>query len=630
MEKITMSSIREQFPMYADVPDDQLLIAVRKKYYNDIPMGQFVQRIQFDAPDPSAGGGTLQIGPFDTGIRTPESVDRFLSGAGKSFADLGRTAKRIGSMLRIGDYDEKEAQEDAELDKPLMNTTAGTVGKFAGDLALTAVPGYRAQQAITQGVRGAATVLPRAVGAVARGTAPYVGAAGSGAAVGAALSPEDLSGGAAIGALGGTAGEAGGRVLSAAYRGGKAIFEPLTETGRERILRRTLERYATDPAAVRAAAQNPQVLVPGVMPTLAEATLDPGIAQLQRGAMSASPDVASAIAESRGRQVAGYRSVLDDLAGNQGQRATAEAAREASANQLYGRAYAGGLNITPALQQQADDLMQLPAMQQAVAAARTRAANRGMNLTDAAGSVQGLHFAKLELDDMISAARRAGRGGEASDLMGVQQRLLGFLEQASPDYGAARRTYAQMSRPINQMDIGQELRDRALPALDDLSNGSLSRVNANRYAQALRNADQTARQATGRTGAAMADVMDPAQMARLQGVGQDMARYASAQELARVPGSPTAQYLGAQNVIRQFLGPLGIPQSAADSMIGRVASGLLGFPFRITQSQTEQLLARALTEPTVAARLMAARDPRTVMEILQPFAAQFAVQASTQ
>jgi len=57
---------------------------------------------------------------------------------------------------------------------------------------------------------------------------------------------------------------------------------------------------------------------------------------------------------------------------------------------------------------------------------------------------------------------------------------------------------------------------------------------------------------------------------------------------------------------------------------------LLGFPFRITQSQTEQLLAQALTEPAVAARLMAAKDPRTVMEILQPFAAQFAVQASTQ
>jgi hypothetical protein len=127
----------------------------------------------------------------------------------------------------------------------------------------------------------------------------------------------------------------------------------------------------------------------------------------------------------------------------------------------------------------------------------------------------------------------------------------------------------------------------------------------------------------------MANVLDPAQMQSVQGVGQDMARYASAQELARVPGSPTAQYLGAQNVIRQFLGPLGIPQSAADSMIGRVASGLMDLPFRLTQSQTEQLLARALTEPGVAAKIMAAQDPRTIVEILRPFMAQAAVQMDT-
>lgn len=626
MEKITMSSIREKFPMYADVPDDQLLIAVRKKYYSDIPMGQFVQGIQFDAPDPSAGGGTLQIGPFDTGIRTPESVDRFLSGAGKSFADIGGTVKRIGNMFGIGDYDEKAAQEDAKLDKPLMNTTAGTVGKFAGDLALTAVPGYRAQQAITRGVQGAATVLPRAVGAVTRGVAPYVGAAGSGAAVGAALSPEDLSGGAATGALGGAVGEAGGRVLSAGYRGGKAIFEPLWEGGRERILRRTLERYATDPAAVRAAAQNPQVLVPGVIPTLAEATMDPGIAQLQRGAISASPDVASAVAQSRASQMAGYRRVLDDLAGSAGQREALETAREAAASSMYGRARTEGLASTPELDAKIGALLKKPVIQKAITGAKEKALNEGIDIADPTGSVRGLEYVLRRLDDEISAAAKDDKGV----FMNVKDELLSYLEGASPSFMQARSAYRTASRPINQMDIAQTLREKAIPSLDEFSNGALARVNANRYTTALRDADATARKATGMRGAKMSNVIDPAQMTKFENVGKDMARFASAQELAKVPGPATAQYLGAQNVIRQFLGPLGIPQSAVDSMIGRVASGLLGYPFKITQSQTEQLLARALTEPTVAARLMAARDPRTVMEILQPFAAQFAVQASTQ
>jgi hypothetical protein len=231
---------------------------------------------------------------------------------------------------------------------------------------------------------------------------------------------------------------------------------------------------------------------------------------------------------------------------------------------------------------------------------------------------------------MISAAKRAGNNNEASALIETQGNLVDFLRQASPKYGEALDTFKSMSRPINQMDVGQTLRDKALPALTDLGDGSLARVNANSYANALRNADATARKATGMTGAKMESVMEPAQMDQITGIGKDMARYASAQELARVPGSPTAQYLGAQNVVRQFLGPLGIPQSAADSMVGRIASGLMGLPFAMTQSKTEQLLARALTDPKTAAKIMAAKDPKTIAEILRPYAAQTAIQMDTQ
>jgi hypothetical protein len=213
--------------------------------------------------------------------------------------------------------------------------------------------------------------------------------------------------------------------------------------------------------------------------------------------------------------------------------------------------------------------------------------------------------------------------------MDTQTKLLGFLTESSPAYGQAIDTFRQMSRPINQMDVAQALRDKALPALTDLGDGSLARVNANSYANALRNADATAQRATGMTGAKMASVMDPAQMQSIEGIGKDMARYASAQELARVPGSPTTQYLGAQNIIRQFLGPLGLPQSMADSMLGRISSGLLTMPFKMTQSKTEQMLARALSDPQVAAKIMATKDPKTIAEILRPYVAQVMVQATT-
>jgi hypothetical protein len=616
MEKVKLSSLREQYPMYADLNDDQFLIGFRKKFYSDIPASKFYNRIEYDTQrmDPTEGMGT---------------GEKFLAGLGKTFVDLGRSGKRVANMVGIGDYTAEKAAEDERLDKSLMNTGAGQAGKFVGDVALTAVPGYRAQQAVTQGVRAGARFLPQATAKVARGAAPYIGAATAGAGVGAALTPEDMSGGAQMGALTGAVGEAGGRVLSATYSGAKAALEPLTAAGRERVLKRTLDRFATDPAKVRAAAQAPVELVPGVTPTLAEATMDPGIAQLQRGAAASSPDVASALAEARGRQVAGYRGVLDDLAGNDGKREFFESMRDSTADSLYSKARSEGLQMDEALQGQVAEILKRPSIQSAMDQAKMLASEKGIDITNPAGSAAGLMYVDDALSDQIGSAARAGNNKLVSALRDTQDQLRSFLDQAAPSYGEARRTYQAMSRPINQMAIGQTLRDKALPALTDLSDGSLARVNANSYANALRNADKTAAQATGLRSATMANTLDAAQMEGVQGIGQDMARYASAQELARVPGSPTAQYLGAQNVIRQFLGPLGIPQSAADSMIGRVASGLMDLPFRLTQSQTEQLLARALTEPGVAAKIMAAQDPRTIVEILRPFVAQATVQLDT-
>lgn len=623
MEKIKLSSIREQFPMYGDLGDDQLLIALRKKYYADIPPAQFYNRIDYDTQrvDPTAGMST---------------TEKVLAGAGKSMTDIFRSGKRLANMVGIGDYDEAAAKADQELDKPLMNTTAGKVGKYGTDVALTFVPGLKGQQMITEGVKTGARVLPRAVQATTRAASPYIGAAGSGAVLGAITSPEDMSGGASMGAMAGAGGEAAGRVLSAAYKGGKAVFEPLTEEGRNRVLKRTLERFATNPNKLRDPALIPSnVTVPGRMPqlapgTLAEATLDPGIAQLQRAAASASPDVASALAEARGRQVAGYKGILDELAGNDGKREFFDAARNATADSLYAQARAGGLQMDDALQAQVGDLLKRPSVQSAVEQAKVLAKEKGIDITNPSGSATGLMYVDDALSDQIGSAARAGNNKLVAALRDTQDQLRSFLDQAAPAYGEARRTYAEMSRPINQMDIGQTLRDRAIPALADMSDGSLARVNANSYANALRNADATAAKATGLRSAKMANVLDPDQLRAVEGIGEDMARYATAQELGRVPGSPTAQYLGAQNVIRQFLGPLGIPQSAADSMIGRITTGLLSLPFKLTQSQTEQLLARALTEPGVAAKIMSTTDPRTIAEMLQPYMAQLAVQGQIQ
>jgi hypothetical protein len=104
------------------------------------PKDEVFQQWKASQPDPSAGGGTLQVGPWDTGIKTPESVDRFLSGAGKAFFDVGRG---VGQLF--GKVSREDVEATRQLDAPLMGTKAGVLGNVAGNVAMTsplfAVPG---------------------------------------------------------------------------------------------------------------------------------------------------------------------------------------------------------------------------------------------------------------------------------------------------------------------------------------------------------------------------------------------------------------------------------------------------------------------------------------------------------
>lgn len=104
---------------------------------------------QPEAPvDPSAGGGTLSIGPFDTGIKTSQGVDRFLAGAGRAIVNVGRGAEQVGAKVmdrwfpqetsRSSQLQAEEAQRRQQ-DAPLTATTAGKIGGVVGGIA-TAVP----------------------------------------------------------------------------------------------------------------------------------------------------------------------------------------------------------------------------------------------------------------------------------------------------------------------------------------------------------------------------------------------------------------------------------------------------------------------------------------------------------
>jgi hypothetical protein len=110
-------------------------------------------------PDPSVGGGTLSIGPFDTGIRTSQAVDRALAGAGKFLFDVGRGVKQLtGNMSR------EEVDEVKRRDAPLMHARAGKVGNIGGGIAfslpLAMVPGINTYAGATLAGAGMGALQP--------------------------------------------------------------------------------------------------------------------------------------------------------------------------------------------------------------------------------------------------------------------------------------------------------------------------------------------------------------------------------------------------------------------------------------------------------------------------------------
>lgn len=111
------------------------------------------------------------------------STDKVLAGVGKTMTDLGRGA---GQMLGLVSRD--DVAEARKLDAPLMNTKAGAVGNFAGNLAMLAptamIPG--ANTLAGAGLIGAATGLLQPSTSTTE-TLTNVGLGGAGGAAGQAI-----------------------------------------------------------------------------------------------------------------------------------------------------------------------------------------------------------------------------------------------------------------------------------------------------------------------------------------------------------------------------------------------------------------------------------------------------------
>lgn len=574
------------------------------------------------------------------------STEKVLAGVGKAFSDTGRGIGQLagkgldlmssGASQRLGLPQDSDIAETRRLDTSLMNTGEGMTGNIGGNVLMALAPGGA--------LKGAASALN--IAKAAPGAASSLNALGS-----ALLVPRSVKGAAALGAGLGAAqpavdtgdrllntglGAVGNAIVPAAgvgYRTAKSALEPFYASGQQAIVGRALTNAAgSDAPNVLARLKDASTpflgpvqgvqgeLVPGSLPTVAEAAANPGISALSRAATAVNPQVTNDVVARSAANNQARSDLLRNMAGTTGERDFTAANRDATAQQLYDAAFSKGIDpaaITPQIQKAIGTLSENPYVKDALPLAQKLAAADGIDINAPGGSLQGMHYLKLALDSALdtgtSGATAVGKNMKRQ-ITDARSKLLGVMDSVSGDYAAARKTYASMSRPLNQMDTAQQLADKAIDPLTGV-------VRPSAFARALN--DTAASKATGYGGATLENTFDAGQQNSLQRLLEDLQRSNSAQNAGRGVGSDTVQKLAYSNMLDQAGVPTWLRSFMPSQVLGNVAGRAGDVAYGRANKEISARLAESMLDPRLAAEMMQTggmRDPNMLYRLLLPSA----------
>lgn len=236
-------------------------------------------------------------------------------------------------------------------------------------------------------------------------------------------------------------------------------------------------------------------------------------------------------------------------------------------------------------------------------------------------NLENLHYLKMAIDEGFSNPQSSLAAYGQRALSDTKSKLLKEMESISPTYGNARKTFADMSTPINQMQVGQELITKMQGPLAD--HGALASETGSMYARALNDVrGNLVKNATGGIKQSLEDVMTPQQMATLNNVAQDLARKANAQNLGRGTGSNTFQNFAMDNLAAQSGMPSAVSVAAnlipGLGAVGSMAKATGNIVYKSKDELMKQRMADLLLNPQAAAGVMEkAVQPGRIGQALQ-------------
>lgn len=602
---------RREHPEYDGVPDMKLAGALRNKVpaYKEMPIEQFYTSIglsQFVSPKSNPTDGM-------------SGAQKALAGSGKFFTD-----QALGIRQLFGSATREEADRKKQIDAPLMETGAGKLGYAGTGIASIVLPGAAAARGVTatnaavqagQGGNLARLVLP-ALTATRNAALPttVLGAGTQGAALGFLQpvgSDDSRVQNAAFGFGLGATGQTIGNMLVGATRlakgqaiSQKGVGRKAADIIRENAIKGADNLMIPSPSAV-----------PGVSRTLAEESLDDGIAGLQRTMID------PAYMTNQGRVNNAARvNYLRGIAGDDAAMAAAQGQREANNSSAF-KAARGERFGTPVAQSPVDELnaalaglrgnkpapkpadVMSPLYKQLDEIKGQFAGGKSENLVgvyskrirDAQGDAMKLDNIRR---DIALEMQQKPEGVNIRDLAMVYDALSGHLKSVSPSFREAIDGWARDSIPVDRMRIGQELiGSRSGSAVLDPVTGEQVLLPA-QFSRAARDLDSVAQRATGFPRASASDYLTPDDLSRIGAVQDDLERQAFAQTAGGRPGSPTFDRLEMAGRVANSTLP--IPQVVKD-----------GFAIldRIGQDRLKGQLSEVLANPQQARELLKKYPP---------------------
>lgn len=440
---------------------------------------------------------------------------------------VARTGRGLGQL--VGIVSEEDEALARELEAPLADTGLGFTGNVLGGVAQVVTPGAA--------FKGAAMVpqLSRAAPALNAASTAFIprtvpGAGLSGAAFGAVQPVTAGESRLANAAFGGAFGVAGAGAPQVFRNVTRAVSGPRAKAAD--IIREGV------PNADEVVAGAVPSRVPGVQRTLAEATLNPDVVNLDRGYRSVS---GTRLAN---REIANNQARVDQLAriaGTEDELQAAISAREVATAPLRRDALQAErvdmVNALARISALENSLSGSPSVQGAVGEVRrllTDAAKRGGE----GANMRELYNIRKEIGFMLGGkTEKPMAAAQSRELMVARDLLDNAIARRVPKFREYLETYKAMSGDVNRLQFGQELSRVALAGAEGvtptLQPGAFMRATQGIGTANPRNgANALAARATGFRKARADQVLPTADVDTLRAIREDVTRIQEVQRIA--------------------------------------------------------------------------------------------------